>query len=201
MTAALRKFDSPQPRRSRQRVTAKNSHNKVTYLPSVSPAGLSSRLDRANGSTLLATASPINTTSQRSRKAEKNQVKVANLTNAWATPMWLRSLLGMNRAIAIVTLILVSGVLGVYSQVVYTKQNWGQEYRTLERLQKEERQIAAFNEALKHNIAQTAKQEGTGLVTPDSNYMIVLEPAPVSPSPEKSSAAPEKFQTQQPLGY
>lgn len=193
MTAALRKFDSPQPRRSRQRVAAKNSHNQVTYLPSVSPAGLSGRLDRAQGSTLSATASPINT-SQRSRK-------VANLTNAWAKPMWLRSLLGMNRAIAIVTLILVSGVLGVYSQVVYTKQNWGQEYRQLERLQKEERQIAAFNEALKHNIAQTAKQEGTGLVTPDSNYMIVLEPAPVNPSPENSSLSPEKFQTQQPLGY
>ncbi len=201
MTAALRKIDSPQPRRTRQRVAAKNSHNKVTYLPYASPAEVSSPPNRVDHVSVSTKPSSANSALQRSRKSESLNGKAANFTNPWTQPMWLRSLKGINTATAIATFILVSAVLGLYSQVVYTKQNWGREYRKLEQLQKEERQITVFNEALKHDIAQTAKQEGTGLVTPDGNYMIVLEPTPVSPLPENSSAQRSTFQPKQPLGY
>ena len=202
MTAALRKIDSPQPRRTRQRVAAKNSrNNKVTYLPYASPAEMSILPNRVDHVSVSTKPSSANSALQRSRKAESLNGKAAKFTNPWTQPMWLRSLKGINTATAIATFILVSAVLGLYSQVVYTKQNWGREYRKLEQLQKEERQITVFNEALKHDIAQTAKQEGTGLVTPDGNYMIVLEPTPVSPLPENSSVQRSTFQPKQPLGY
>jgi hypothetical protein len=190
MTAALRKIDSPQPRRVRQRVAAQNS-SKVTYLPHVSP-------HRPSVST-----KPLSANSRRSQRlqSERKERSRSPQSNPWATPMWLRSLQGTNTAIAIATFVLVSAVMGAYSQVVYTKQNWGQEYRQLERLQKEERQMTAFNEALKNDIAQTAKQEGTGLIIPDANSMIVLEPTSVRPLQPDSSAQRESFQTQQPLGY
>lgn len=199
MTAALRKIDSPQPRRVRQRVAAQNS-SKVTYLPHVSPQEFSSAPSRVHRRSVSTRPLSANSGSQR-LQSERKKRNGSPRSNPWATPMWLRSLTGMNTAIAIATLVLVSAVMGAYSQVVYTKQNWGQEYRKLERLQKEERQMTAFNEALKNEIAQTAKQEGTGLITPDANSMIVLEPAPVRPLREKSSTQPESFSTQQPLGY
>lgn len=201
MTAALRKIDSPQPPRVRQRVAAQNS-SKVTYLPHVSPQEVSiapeDRVHRPSVST-----KPLSANSTRSQRLKFDRAKRNGSPryNPWATPMWLRSLKGTNAAIAIATLVLVSAVMGAYSQVVRTKQNWGQEYRKLERLQKEERQMTAFNEALKNEIAQTAKQEGTGLVIPDANSVIVLEPAPVRPLQEESSAQRESFHSRQPLGY
>ncbi len=197
MTAALRKIGSGRARRFRQRVRAKNSSDKVTYLPLASPE-----------------ASPETPPSPPPIPQEKKVVdrptiflgresfnlKIANQTNPWAKPLWLRSLLGMNTGTAIAMLILVSAVVGLYSKVVYTKQIWGQEYRKLERLQKEERQLTIFNEALKNNIAQTAKQDGTGLVAPNSAAMILLEPTPVRPLREAILPQPE-ISILQPLGY
>lgn len=193
MTAAMRKIDSPRSRRMRQAVSAKNSSDKVTYLPLASPETPPS-------------PPPV---PQEKKVVDRHTVlgrenlngKIANLTNPWAKPIWLRSLLGMNTATAIAMLIVVGAVVGLYSKVVYTKQNWGQEYRKLERLQKEERQVTIFNEALKNDIAQTAKQDGTGLVPPNGSLMILLEPTPVRPLREATAPQPENFQSLQPLGY
>lgn len=192
MTAALRKIDSPRSRRFRQRVRAKNSSNKVTYLPLASPE-----------------APPSSPLPKRKKVVDRQTVLgrenlngiIANQTNPWAKPIWLRSLLVMNTATAIAMLIVVGAVVGLYSKVVYTKQNWGQEYRKLERLQKEERQVTIFNEALKNDIAQTAKQDGTGLVAPNGSLMILLEPTPVRPLLAATAPEPENFQSLQPLGY
>ncbi len=192
MTAALRKIDSPRSRRFRQRVRAKNSSNKVTYLPLVSP--------EAPPSSPLPKRKKIVARPTISLNQKNFNLKIANQTNPWAKPLWLRSLLRMNTGTAIAMLILVSAVVGLYSKVVYTKQIWGQEYRKLERLQKEERQITIFNEALKNNIAQTAKQDGTGLVAPNSAAMILLEPTPVRPLREAILPQPE-ISILQPLGY
>lgn len=192
MTAALRKVDSPRSRRSRQRVSAKyssNSSNKVAYLPYVSPQELSSPLNQVRDSQV-----------EKRNFASLNS-QSARGANPWAKPMWLRSLLGANQVTAIATLVLVSAVLGIYGQVVHTKQHWGREYRQLERLQKEERQITTFNEALKNDIAQTAKQEGTGLVTPDGSQMIILEPTPTRSLRENVAAPQSTVPSKQPLGY
>ena len=193
MTAALRKIDSPQPRRSRKRVAAKNlsdrSTNKVAYLPYASSQELTRKPDRMNRSQV------------ETRSGTSLNNKVVQRANAWEKPIWLRSLLGMNTAGAIATFVLVSAVLGLYGQVVHTKQHWGREYRQLENLQKEERQVTIFNEALKNDIAQTAKQEDTGLVTPDASQMIVIEKAPVRKLQETALPQPENFQRKQALGY
>lgn len=200
MTAALRKIDSPRSRRFRQRVSAKNSRNKVTYLPLASPSASPSpppvpQKKRRDNPSVVA---PV---SQTILGRENLNGIIANQTNPWAKPIWLRSLLGMNTATAIAMLIVVGAVVGLYSKVVYTKQNWGQEYRKLERLQKEERIVTIFNEALKNDIAQTAKQDGTGLVAPSGAAMILLEPTPVRPLRSATAPQPENFQSVQPLGY
>lgn len=193
MTAAMRKIDSPRSRRMRQAVNAKTSRNKVAYLPLASPEAPPSPPPLPQEKKVVDRSSILG--------RENLNGKIANLTNPWAKPIWLRSLLGMNTATAIAMLIVVGAVVGLYSKVVYTKQNWGQEYRKLERLQKEERQVTIFNEALKNDIAQTAKQDGTGLVAPNGSLMILLEPTPVRPLQEAAAAPPENFQSLQPLGY
>ena len=204
MTAALRKIDSPQPRRYRQRVSAQNSRSKVTYLPLVSPAEFLNPSERFQGRRVPTKPSLANSETPGetlgSITGENLKGKIA-MGNPWAKPIWLRSLLRMKTGTAIAMLILVSAVVGLYSKVVYTKQHWGQEYRKRERLQKEERQVTIFNEALKNDIAQTAKKGGTGLVPPNGSQMIVLEPSPVRPWQETALAQPENFQSGQPLGY
>jgi len=201
MTAALRKIDSPQPRRYRQRVSAQNPRSKVTYLPLVSPEEFSGPPEGFQGYRVSTKPSLANNETPKSITRQNLPGKIANLGNPWAKPIWLRSLLRMKTGTAIAMLILVSAVVGLYSKVVYTKQHWGQEYRKLERLQKEERQVTIFNEALKNDIAQTAKKGGTGLVPPNGSQMIVLEPSPVRPWQETALAQPENFQSGQPLGY
>lgn len=205
MTVALRKNHSPQSRRYRQRLAAKNPRNKLTYLPSVAPAASSSppqgfpsqqaykRSSLADRDANMETLNAIRGNNLRG--------KIANLENPWAKPIWLRSLQGIKTGTAIVMLILVGTVIGLYGKVVHIKQNWGQEYRQLEKLQKEEREVTIFNEALKNNIAQTAKKDGSGLIIPSGSQIIVLEPTPVRPWKEIPVVQPENIPSQQPLGY
>lgn len=205
MTVALRKNHSPRSRRYQQPLVAKNPRSKVTYLPSVSPAAFSSPLPGVPSQRVYKKSSLAdsdgNMEALNAIREENLRGKIANLGNPWAKPIWLRSLQGIKTGTAILMLILVGTVIGLYGKVVHTKQNWGQEYRQLEKLQKEERQVTIFNEALKNNIAQTAKKDGSGLVIPSGSQMIVLEPTPVRPWKEIPAVQPENIPSQQPLGY
>lgn len=118
------------------------------------------------------------------------------------TPIWLSSLIFLKRSSDVVTFLLVAATLTVYSWTVYTQQQWAQEYRKLETLQRNERHLTMANEGIKDQLAQQAEKPATGLVTPSQANTIFLPPAPQRQSSTISTKTtdPEPA-AKTPLGY
>jgi hypothetical protein len=135
------------------------------------------------------------------RRVQSANVK--RLPNNRQLPLWLRSLIGAQRSLSILTGTLSIAVLSVYGQTVYSQQLWSQEYRKLENLQRNERQLTAASEVLKNQIAQQAETTRAGLVPSNPANTIFLQPAPQRPAPAPMPIAPEaaKPTTFSPLGY
>lgn len=123
-------------------------------------------------------------------------------TSPQPTPAWLSPLLFLQRSSDILTFVLVGSTLTLYAWTVYTQQQWTQEYKKLENLQRDERHLTTTNEVLKNQLAQQAEKPSTGLVTPTPAKTIFLQPAPQRQPP----AAPTKtvdpeLPSKAPLGY
>lgn len=105
--------------------------------------------------------------------------KVARITpTPHLTPLWLQMLLTLQRGSDLMTLLLVTATLTIYSWTVYTQQQWAKEYRKLESLQRHERHLTTTNEVIKDQLAQQAENPSAGLVTPSTSNSIFLQPAP-----------------------
>ena len=118
------------------------------------------------------------------------------------TPRWLSSLLFLKRSSDVVTFLLVTTTLTIYSWTVYTQQQWTRDYRKLENLQRQERQLTTANEVMKNQLAQQAEKPATGLVPPTQTNAIFLPPA----QERKSSTTPTQATDPEPvanspLGY
>ena len=73
-------------------------------------------------------------------------------------------------AIAIATM---TSSICLYASTVNIPKLWSQEYRHLEDLQLQERQLVAINETIKYQIAQEASQDSSlGISTPESAIFI-----------------------------
>lgn len=119
-----------------------------------------------------------------------------------SAPIWLSPLLFLKRSSDIITFLLVAGTLGIYSWTVYTQQQWSQEYRKLETLQRHERQMTTANAALKDQLAQQAESPAAGLVNPTRPNAIVLPPAPQRQSHTASTKTSDSEPAgKTPLGY
>jgi Fe-S cluster biosynthesis and repair protein YggX len=118
------------------------------------------------------------------------------------TPIWLSSLIFLQRSSDVITFLLVAATLTVYSWTVYTQQQWAQEYRKLETLQRNERHLTMANEGIKDQLAQQAEKPATGLVTPSQANTIFLPPAPQRQSftTSTNTTDPEPA-AKTPLGY
>lgn len=118
------------------------------------------------------------------------------------SPLWLRSLLFLQRGSDVVTFCLVAITLTVYSWTVYTQQQWSQKYRKLETLQRHERHLTTTNETLKDQLAQQAENPATGLVTPTTANTLYLPPARQETQAIPPQSLPKaKPTTSMPLGY
>jgi hypothetical protein len=116
-------------------------------------------------------------------------------------PGWLRKLIGLQTAVAGTTLVLIASALGVYGWSVHSQQSWGDSYRRLEVLRRNERQLMAGTEMLKQNIAETANPKTLGLEVRKSENAVFIQPAPAraaaSPAPKTKLQKPQS----NPLGY
>jgi len=129
--------------------------------------------------------------------------KVEKLNTAQPpVPIWLSPLLFLQRSSDIVTFVLVAMTLTLYSLTVYTQQQWSQEYRKLENLQRDERHLTTTNAVIKDQLAQQAEKPATGLVSPSPANTIFLTPAPQRQvrSNSTNTADPEPG-AKSPLGY
>lgn len=126
---------------------------------------------------------------------------VRSLPATRSIPKWLRLLILTQRGSSIVTFALVGLTLLVYGWTVYAQELWGRQYRQLEALQRQERQLTATNEALKQNLAQQAEQPGSRLTPPNPNSMIFLPPAAPRPSTAPAAPAQTPLAPNRPLAY
>ncbi|MFB2978550.1 hypothetical protein [Microseira sp. BLCC-F43] len=120
-------------------------------------------------------------------------------------PVWLTWLIRWQRRSSVVTFFLVSATLAVYGGTVYTQQLWNREYRQLETLQLQQRQLTAASEVFKKQLADQAEQQGTGLVpaTPNTNIFLPTQEQPKS-TPSSTRAIDPSAKQQlapTPVGY
>lgn len=146
---------------------------------------------------------PRQNRSKRIANSSKKTLKVARINPSLRTmPGWLRSLVFLQRSSDLISVLLVGATLSIYSWTVWTQQQWTQEYRQLETLQRQERDLTSANETLKEQLAQQAESPASGLVNPTTANTIFLPPA----KERKSNAIAKPNTSQQPavtipLGY
>jgi hypothetical protein len=194
MTAAIR---SPDSRRSRStRKPAVNSENsKVTPI---------SRTRRAKTGPVLPNY-PGTEQADTQVKTAASVLKV--LPNPQWQPLWLRSLLNVQRASSVAVVFLLSGALSIYGLTVYGEQQWTEEYKKLESLRLREQQLSATSEVLKHQLAKEAENPETGLVPQKPAETIFLPPIPESrspqadPIPNSEPTLKDRATVETPLGY
>jgi hypothetical protein len=133
---------------------------------------------------------------------KKSSQKVERLPSKRNLPLWLRSLLFLQRSSSFASCCLIGITLALYAWTVYGQQLWSQEYRKLEALQRNERHLTATNEAIKNQLAQQAERPDAGLVPPNPSNMLFLHPAPQRPFKASPSKTPDpKPSPTLPLGY
>lgn len=141
---------------------------------------------------------PLRSRSARPVPAQPvSQSTVRRLPSRETPPQWLRSLVKLQQVSLIATFTLSGVVLATYGWTVYAQQLWSKEYQKLEELRRNERQLSANGEVLKHQIANQANRPNTTLVPRTPDNMIFLQPAPTrdvaptnAPAPQASPIAP-----------
>ena len=133
-------------------------------------------------------------------RSRTRDVGVESLPNSQVKPVWLRSLLILQRGSNPLAFFLVAATLGIYAWTVSTQKLWTQEYTKLDNLQRQERQMTAANEVMKNQLAQLAEKPNTGLVPPSPANTLFLPPAPQRSTAQTATPTPEPAPST-PMGY
>jgi hypothetical protein len=134
---------------------------------------------------------------------DPSRQRVRSLDCQTSPPVWLRSLLTLQRGATLVFGI-VFGLSAIgYGYTVYTQDVWKQQHGQLKRLQVQERQQGAITESIKHQLAIAADRPQNELIPPDPKQMLFVPSAPLrplKPVPATSSAKTSST-SQPPSGY
>jgi hypothetical protein len=136
--------------------------------------------------------------------SQSDSLNLPVVPTAQALPTWLLRLYTIHRYSSIVTFLVVAVALVVYGWTVYSQEMWSQEFRRLQNLQRNERQLTTTNAMLKNKMAEEAEKPTTGLVSPTPDRTIFLPSASSTPSPISTNAKPNSPKVQPtslPLGY
>ena len=118
-------------------------------------------------------------------------------------PAKLKVLLLLQKSSLGLAFILIATSIAVYVSTVRIPELWSKKYQDLERLQRQERQLVATNESLKHELAQQAQQEDSNLTLINSKNTLFIPPASLSQrqstnrKPKLTSVDPQNM----PMGY
>ncbi len=141
-------------------------------------------------------------TAQKSLETGSHRVPIVSPSKA--APLWLLRLYNLHHYSSVGAFFLVAATLVVYGWTVYSQELWGQDYRRLQNLQRNERQLTTTNATLTNKMAEEAERPTAGLVSPTPARTIFLPPASHGSNPKPSNGTP-KSETQQyipsPLGY
>ena len=140
---------------------------------------------------------------QRKRRSRSVGNKVEKLPVGKAgVPLWLRSLTLLQKTTSLLLFLSVGTTATVYSWKEYVENQWSKEYKELNTLLQEERELTATNEVLKNQFANEAENEETGLtpLTPTKN--IFIQSAPQIPIAEVTTISAKKLTpSNTPLAY
>ena len=193
MTAAIRSPDSRR-RPAARKPAADPAKSKVTSI---------ARARRAKIGPELPNYSATEPEAQPQTRPGASVLKV--LPDRQWQPVWLRSLLQVQRASCALALLLLGGSLSLYGLTVYSEQRWSQEYQKLETLRLREQQLSAASEVLKHQLAKEAQNPDTGLAPQNPADTIFLKPAQEQRSPQavqnSEPALKKTAGVETPLGY
>ncbi len=117
-----------------------------------------------------------------------------------ASPRWLVALLLLHRYSLLATLGLATCTFSVYGWSVYSQQTWANQYRQLEQLRRDERQLTSVNAALYGQLTQRAQEQPAGLVLQKPSKTLFLPPEPQRPWQTPKAADPGS-EPSSPVGY
>ncbi len=173
-------------------------------VQSVSTLASVSSLKQQRSSKKLSFSTTREHSSPEHKGLETSSHRLPIVSTSKAAPLWLLRLYNLHHYSSVVAFFLVAATLVVYGWTVYSQELWSQDYRRLQNLQRNERQLTTTNATLTNKMAEEAERPTTGLVSPTPARTIFLPPASGGSNPTSPSGTP-KSQTQQyipsPLGY
>ena len=104
----------------------------------------------------------------------------SHITKTQKIPVKLQILLLLQKSSFCLALFSMTASLGLYITTVRIPQLWSQEYKNLETLQQQERQLTAINETLKYQLARQAKQQHNKLLLQQPQDAVFISPAKIS---------------------
>jgi hypothetical protein len=128
----------------------------------------------------------------------------ADLAKVKQLPVKIQILLFLQRGSFVLAFTLIASSIAIYISTVRIPQIWSKEYRNLETLQRQERQLTAINETLKQKIAQQAENAENNLVPLTSTNAIFLPPASIVSQSDANTARDSQnhlLTRNIPLGY
>jgi hypothetical protein len=130
------------------------------------------------------------------------KTRLKPLPNRLPIPQWLQILKKTERVSLILAGVLAVGALATYGWSMYSQQQWGKEYRRLDQLRRNERQLTTHGELMKNNIARTSDPKQYGLVPRSTDHIVVISPAsPRPPLPMRAPGPDANAKPITPIGY
>ena len=164
--------------------------------PQRSPQPLDRVLDRKNKRLPASRQAAIN-------KSANRNVKRLPRTNGFPLPLWLRILMSTQKLSIAVTVMLTVSVFAIYGWTVYAQEQWNQQYKKLEQLKRQERQLTSAEGSFDNNLLRSVQNKPGDLVRERPEQSIFLQAAPLRPKRDVPSTVSEvpKNKPNESLGY
>jgi len=160
-------------------------------------------LDRAPDRKNKRLSSRQSKTNKNSNKNPNRNVKRLPRTNGLPLPLWLRVLMSTQKLSIAVTVMLTVSVFAIYGWTVYAQEQWNQQYKKLEQLKRQERQLTSAEGSFDNNLLRSVQNKPGDLVRERPDQSIFLQAAPLRPKRDVPSTVSElpKNKPNESLGY
>lgn len=136
--------------------------------------------------------------------ASDRNVKRLPQTNSFPLPVWLRFLVTTQKLSIAATVLLTVSVFAIYGWTVYAQDQWNQQYKKLEQLKRQERQLSNATGSFDNEMMRSIQKNPGDLVRESSTNALFLQAAPLRPKREAPSTTvselPKNKQNES-LGY
>jgi hypothetical protein len=117
-------------------------------------------------------------------------VKRLPRTSGFPLPLWLRLLLTTQKLAIVSTVLLTISVFAIYGWTVYAQEQWNQQYKKLEQLKRQERQLTNAQGSFNNEMMQSIQNKPGELVRERPEQSLFLQAAPLRPKRETALPNP-----------